>query len=45
MVANAGGLAEPGGLEGARSASAWLFGSFALAPALAVWSARRAMRA
>ncbi|MFW7345996.1 MAG: MFS transporter [Pigmentiphaga sp.] len=41
MVANAAGLADPGGIEGARTASAWLFGLFALAPALAAWSARR----
>ncbi|OVZ55849.1 MFS transporter [Pigmentiphaga sp. NML080357] len=44
MVANAAGLADPGGLEGARTASAWLFGLFALTPAVAAWSARRAMR-
>ncbi|VCU70744.1 putative multidrug-efflux transporter/MT1670 [Pigmentiphaga humi] len=44
MVANAAGLAEPGGVEGARSAAVWLFGSFALIPAVAVWSARAAAR-
>ncbi|MDX3907915.1 MAG: MFS transporter [Pigmentiphaga sp.] len=44
MVANAAGLADPGGLEGARTAAGWLFGVFALAPAVAVWSARRAAR-
>ena len=41
MVANAAGLADPGGIDGARTAAAWLFGLFALAPALAAWSARR----
>jgi len=40
-VANAAGLADPGGIDGARTAAAWLFGLFALAPALAAWSARR----
>jgi len=36
MVANAAGLADPGGVAGARTAAAWLFGLFALAPALAI---------
>ena len=35
LVANAAGLTEPGGLAGAESAASWLFGGFALAPALA----------
>jgi predicted MFS family arabinose efflux permease len=43
LVANAAGLTVPGGVEGARSAAAWLFASFALAPALAVWLAWRAV--
>jgi predicted MFS family arabinose efflux permease len=43
LVANAAGLTVPGGLEGARSAAVWLFASFALAPALAVWLAYRAV--
>jgi len=41
LVANAAGLTLPGGVEGAQSAAAWLFASFALAPALAVWLAFR----
>jgi MFS family permease len=41
LVANAGGLAAPGGVEGARSAAVWLFASFALAPALAAWLVAR----
>jgi MFS family permease len=41
LVANAAGLAEPGGAEGARSAAAWLFASFAFAPALAAWLVAR----
>jgi predicted MFS family arabinose efflux permease len=42
MVANAAGLGEPGGLQGARSAALALFGVFAVAPALALWLARPA---
>ncbi|KIQ24334.1 MFS transporter, partial [Variovorax paradoxus] len=45
LVANAAGLTVPGGVEGARSAAAWLFASFALAPALAVWLAYRVVAA
>jgi len=41
LVANAAGLTEPGGAAGARSAAAWLFASFALAPALAAWLVAR----
>ncbi|WP_431108810.1 MFS transporter [Variovorax paradoxus] len=41
LVANAGGLAAPGGVAGARSAAFWLFASFALAPALAAWLVAR----
>jgi len=41
LVANAAGLTQPGGVEGARSAAVWLFASFAIAPALVVLLARR----
>lgn len=41
LVANAAGLANPGGVAGAQSAAAWLFASFAVAPALAMLLARR----
>ncbi len=41
LVANAAGLTDPGGTAGARSAAAWLFASFALAPALAAWLVAR----
>jgi len=41
LVANAAGLTLPGGVEGAQPAAAWLFASFALAPALAAWLAWR----
>lgn len=41
LVANAAGLTDPGGASGARSAAAWLFASFALAPALAAWLVAR----
>lgn len=41
LVANAAGLTEPGGIEGAQSAARWLFASFALAPVLAAVLARR----
>jgi MFS family permease len=44
LVANAAGLLSPGGMEGARSAAAWLFASFAIAPALAFLLARRIAR-
>lgn len=44
VVANAGGLTEPGGVEGARTAALALFGVFALAPALAAVLARRLAR-
>ncbi|MFM9926217.1 MFS transporter [Variovorax sp. H27-G14] len=43
LVANAAGLTTPGGVEGARSAAVWLFASFTLAPAVAVWLAYRAV--
>jgi predicted MFS family arabinose efflux permease len=41
IVANAAGLASPGGIVGAQKAAVWLFASFALAPALAVLLLRR----
>ncbi|MGO4152418.1 MFS transporter [Cupriavidus sp. YAF13] len=41
LVANAAGLITPGGTAGAQSAAAWLFASFALAPALAALAARQ----
>jgi len=41
MVANAAGLADPGGVAGAQGAALWLFGAFAVAPALAVFLSRR----
>jgi predicted MFS family arabinose efflux permease len=43
LVANAAGLTTPGGVTGAQSAAAWLFASFAIAPAVAVWLAFRAV--
>ncbi|MGQ3128964.1 MFS transporter [Variovorax sp.] len=45
LVANAAGLTQPGGVEGARSAAVWLFASFAIAPALVVLLARRVVSA
>ena len=41
LVANAAGLGAQDALAGARSASIWLFASFALAPALVLWLMRR----
>ncbi len=41
MVANLGGLSEPGGLEGASSAALLVFGVFLVAPALGLVSVRR----
>jgi MFS family permease len=40
MVANLGGLGNPGGIAGASSAALWLFGVFLAAPALALISTR-----
>lgn len=40
MVANLGGLSDPGGAEGASSAALLLFGVFLLAPALGLVSVR-----
>jgi len=45
LVANAAGLLSPGGVNGAQSASAWLFASFAIAPALVVLLTRRITKA
>ncbi len=44
VVANFAGIAQPGGVAGASDAAAWLFGLFALAPALCILTARRALR-
>lgn len=41
LLANAAGLAQPGGTASAQSAAAWLFATFALAPAMAALLARR----
>jgi MFS family permease len=44
LVANAAGLTEPGGVEGARNAATYLFGAFALMPAIGIFTARGALR-
>jgi uncharacterized membrane protein YtjA (UPF0391 family) len=44
MLANIGGLVEPGGIAGTAGAARWLFGVFLLAPLLCWFSARRAVR-
>ena len=41
LVTNAAGLTNPGGMIGASSAAAWLFGSFAVTPLLAALAVRR----
>ena len=41
LLANAAGLAHPGGEAGAQSAAVWLFATFALAPRVAALLARR----
>jgi MFS family permease len=41
LLANAAGLTQPGGTAGVQSAAAWLFATFALAPAAAALLARR----
>ncbi len=41
MTANAGGLIDPGGLDGTARAASWLFWTFALAPLLGLVAARR----
>lgn len=43
-VANAAGLTEPGGVDGARAAALWLLGGFAVLVALGLPVARRATR-
>jgi len=44
MVANLAGLTEPGGLAGTGAAARWVYGLFALAPALCLWVALRVAR-
>lgn len=44
LIANAAGLSNPGGLDGARHAAYWLFGSFAVAPMFAIWLCKRMLR-
>lgn len=44
VVANSTGIIDPGGVAGAQNAARWLFGSFALAPALALWVVPRILR-
>ena len=41
LVTNLAGMTSPGGMAGAASASAWLFGSYAIAPVLAALAIRR----
>jgi len=41
LVTNFAGLTSPGGVAGATSAAAWLFGTYAAAPVLAVLAIRR----
>ena len=36
VITNSAGLAQPGGVEGARQAALWLFAAFSIAPALAL---------
>lgn len=44
MVANIAGIAVPGGTAGASAAALWLSILFAIAPALAIWTALEAVR-
>lgn len=44
MVANIAGLSDPGGIAGTSSAAAWLFGVFALAPIIGVFTALRVVQ-
>ena len=44
MVANLAGLTDPGGVGGVSRAATWLFGVFALAPVLGVFTALRVVR-
>jgi predicted MFS family arabinose efflux permease len=41
LVTNLAGMTSPGGIAGAASASAWLFGGYALAPVVAMLAIRR----
>lgn len=43
VVSNSAGLVDPGGVDGARHAAAWLFGLFTLAPLLVLWLVRRVL--
>ncbi|KGM34306.1 hypothetical protein, partial [Inquilinus limosus] len=45
MIANLGGLLDPGGVAGTTSAARWLFGLVALAPLLCLPVALRIGRA
>lgn len=45
MVANMGGLTDPGGFTGTSAASLWLFVVFAIAPVLGLFTALRVARA
>lgn len=45
LVANLAGLVHPGGTSGASHAALWIFIAFTLAPALAIWTARRSLSA
>lgn len=44
MVANVAGLTDPGGIAGTANAAVWLFGLFAFAPILAIFTAVRVVR-
>lgn len=44
MLANIGGLVDPGGVAGTAGAARWLFGAFLFAPLICLFSARRASR-
>ena len=44
LVANAAGLTDPGGLEGARHSAQLVFGIFSVFPVLAIFTARAATR-
>jgi len=44
MIANLAGFTTPGGVEGASSAAAWLFGLYALLSALLFITVRQVIR-
>ncbi|MGV2981058.1 MFS transporter [Camelimonas sp. ID_303_24] len=44
MVVNLAGLTNPGGAAGTAAAALWLFGAFAIAPLLCLFTVRRATR-